>query len=142
MAGISVSPSRTKDRSCKRPCHVAGVERMVGSVVKANPASASPARDKARDEITVTREFGKLRRSPEAKIIIMRPLKTNVTVMTHPKSPNSNPLGQSNVGAFRGCHPRESKKSYLRMVSVTSTKANNMGPTNPLRAASFLKLVP
>ena len=40
------NPSNTKDRSCRRPCQVAGVVRIVGSVVKARPASAHPDRRK------------------------------------------------------------------------------------------------
>ena len=81
---MSVMPSRTNERSCNCPCQVAGVERMVGSVVKAKPASASPARDKAKVEIKVIRERGRLRRSPEAKRVIMNPLAMNVTVIIHP----------------------------------------------------------
>ena len=84
MDGISVIPSNTKDKSCKRPCQVAGVKRIVGSVVKAKPASASPARDKAKVAIKANRERGRLRRSPEAKMVSMSPLRMKVKVMIQP----------------------------------------------------------
>ena len=42
---------------------------------------------------------GRLKRSPDAKIAIMSPLRRKVAVMIQPKSPSASPLGQSKVGA-------------------------------------------
>jgi hypothetical protein len=53
-------------------------------VVKAKPASASPARAKVKVAIKVTRERGRLKRSPEAKMVIINPLRMNVSVMIQP----------------------------------------------------------
>jgi len=138
MAGIRVSPSNTKDRSCKRPCQVAGVERRVGSVVKAIPMRARPARERSRVPINAGRTEGRLRRRPDAKMIIMDPLRRKVAVMIHPYSPSANPLGQSKVGARSGCHPSESRKSYLRIVRVVRTTPKKNGPIIPASAASLI----
>ena len=60
------------------------MERIVGSVVKAKPARAIPASDKVEVEKKVSRELGRLRRSPEAKVVSMNPLKMKVSVMIQP----------------------------------------------------------
>ena len=138
---MSVRPSSTKDRSCKRPCQVAGVERMVGSVVKARPISANPAKLRRKVPNQAGRMGGKLRRSPKAKRVIKSPLKTNAAVIIHPYRPSANPLGQSKVGARSGCHPRESIKSYLRIVRTMRTIPKNKGPIIPARAASLIQRV-
>ena len=60
------------------------MDRIVGSVVKAKPAGASPASDKVKVEIKVNRERGRLKRNPEAKIVIINPLRMKVRVMIQP----------------------------------------------------------
>src|SRR5215203_4793993 len=81
MDGMSVRPSNTNDKLCKNPCQVPGVERMVGSVVKDSPTRARPAREIPRVAIRAVRERGRLRRSPEAKSSISKPLRIKVKVM-------------------------------------------------------------
>ena len=139
---MRLSPSTTNDRSCRRPCQVAGVDSasVVGSVVKAKPASAIPARDRAKVAIKVNREGGRLRRSPEAKSVSMHPLTRKVSVMIQPYEPRASPLGQSKVGSFNGCQPNDKRKSYFRIVNVVSTIPKNSGPIIPARAASLIIL--
>ena len=112
---------------------------MVGSVVKAIPIRARPARDRSITPIHAGRTGGRLRRSPEAKRIIIDPLRRKVAVMIHPCSPSANPLGQSKVGAKSGCHPNERRNLYFRMVRVVSTTPKKNGPSIPARAASLIQ---
>ncbi len=69
----------------------------------------------------------------------MNPLRINVVGMIHPCSPSANPLGQSKVGASSGCHPSESKNSYLSIVSVVRMTPKKNGPIIPARAASLIQ---
>ena len=43
MAGMSVNPNNTKDRSCRRPCKVAGGGRKVGAGGEGQAIIALPA---------------------------------------------------------------------------------------------------
>src|SRR5260221_14787551 len=97
---------------------------MVGSVVKARLANASPARDKTKVAIKDIRERGRVRRSPEAKKNSMNPLRINVAGMIHPYFPRARPLGQPKAGAERGCQPSDSRKSNLRNVTVVTPPPN------------------
>jgi len=60
---------------------VAGVVRMVGSVVEDNPIIATPASSKRTDAAREVRVMGNAWRSPMAKKITKRPLVTNAAVI-------------------------------------------------------------
>src|SRR5574341_1874698 len=107
MAGSSVRPSRAKDRSCRRPCQVAGVERRVGSVGKARPIRASPARISNEAPVFAERVCLRVWRNPRAKDDIIPPLIRKLAIISQPRGPKESPLGQSKVGARNGSQPSE-----------------------------------
>jgi len=137
MAGIRVSPITTKEASCRCPCQVAGVVRMVLSVGEMSPIMPMPAMDNNQVVIPAERTRGRLKRSPDAKIIIRSPLRKKVSVMIHPIGPRASPLGQSR-GALN-LQPMESIKSRSRIVSAIMTLPKSSGPIIPASAALLIR---
>ena len=108
---------------------VFGVVRMVLSVGEMSPIMPTPARINNQMAYPAERMRGRLRRSPEAKMIINIPFRRKVSVMIHPNGPSASPLGQSR-GAL-GFHPIDSMKLRSRIVSAMRTLPNNSGPMIP-----------
>src|SRR5438552_1077704 len=121
-----------------RPCKVAGVVRMVGSVVEANPIIATPASNNRIDAAREVRVKGNAWRSPTAKNITKGPLIRKAAVMMYPCGPSASPLGQSVLDRPSGSHPRPRMKSYSISVRIIRTPPNSTEPTVPARAAAFL----